>query len=78
MLSSRDSPFTTDMGFQEDVDGRTQVLPGISTFRRREDGRIVRVARAPFGPGDPFCGIWHMFDLLAGGGKDWAPKFSYD
>lgn len=44
---------------------------------RRLDGSIVRTGRASFGPGDPFCAAWHLFDLLAGGAKGWSPKFSY-
>jgi hypothetical protein len=51
-------------------------LPGISVFRR--DGkRILRVSDATFEPGDDFCALWHILDLLPGGAGDWAPKFSY-
>jgi hypothetical protein len=28
-------------------------------------------------PGDDFCTVWHMFDLLPGGAGDWWPKFQY-
>ena len=52
-------------------------LPGVSVFRRNEDGSIVRSAHAPFGPGDPFCPVWHFFDLLGNGHGDWAPEYSY-
>ena len=33
----------------------------------------------PFGPGDPYCGVWHLFALLGDSmGPDWQPKFSYE
>jgi len=52
-------------------------MPGASAFRREADGSIVRTGYAQFGPGDAFCPVWHLFDLLAGGARDWAPKYSY-
>jgi predicted dithiol-disulfide oxidoreductase (DUF899 family) len=78
MISGQGSPFSHDLGFAEDREGKTYYKPGLSTLRRREDGRIVRVARASFGPGDEFCGIWHIFDLLEGGSQGWAPDFTYE
>jgi predicted dithiol-disulfide oxidoreductase (DUF899 family) len=77
MLSDTDASFATEMGFAEMRDGKRHFLPGFSTFRRQDDGTIRRVAHAAFGPGDPYCGIWHMFDLLDGGAGDWSPKFTY-
>ena len=65
------------MGFIREYQGKTMHWPGFSTFRRREDGSIVRVAHASFGPGDPYCGIWHMFGILENGVDGWQPKFSY-
>ena len=58
-----------------DADGSP--LPGVSAFRREDDGRILRTGHAPFGPGDPFCGVFHLFDLLADGPADFAPRFRY-
>ena len=29
-----------------------------------EDGKITRVSKTFFGPGDNFCGVWHFFDML--------------
>lgn len=74
-LSGAGSSFTKDMGYESDK-GAPQ--PGISTFVRTTNGRIERVATASFGPGDDFCSIWHMFDLLADGANDWGPKYNYD
>ncbi len=75
LYSGEGSTFIKDMGFQ---DGEGQCKPGVSTFRRLDDGSIERVAKAPFGPGDDFCGVWHLFDLLSGGAQGWEPKVSYD
>jgi hypothetical protein len=42
---------------------------------RRDGNRILRVSDAGFGPGDDFCALWHIFDLLPGGAGDWQPKY---
>ena len=77
MVSNGDAGFTADMGFSSEKDGRTYQMPGYSTFRKHEDGSITRVASDVFGPGDVYCGVWHMFELLDGGTGDWQPKFAY-
>ena len=73
MVSGHGSSFIEDMGFR----GEKGWKPGVSTFSRSTDGKIFRVARAPFGPFDPFSGIWHLFALLQDGVKDWEPKYQY-
>jgi predicted dithiol-disulfide oxidoreductase (DUF899 family) len=73
IVSNNDSPFTRDMGYE--VDGKPQ--PGVSTFRRDSDGSIARIANAPFGPGDEFCAVWHLFDMLADGPDGWEPQYAY-
>lgn len=78
MVSSQGSSFTAEMGFEQTRDGKTMHLPGYSTFVKRDDGAIERIAQDTFGPGDLHCGAWHMFELLAGGPGDWRPAFSYD
>ncbi len=73
MVSHQGSSFAADMGYRS-PEGRWR--PGISVFRR--DGkRILRVADTPLHPGDDFCALWHMFDMLQGGPGDWSPKFKY-
>jgi predicted dithiol-disulfide oxidoreductase (DUF899 family) len=74
VVSAAGSGFAKDMGFASETG---DPWPGVSAFRRLEDGSIVRTGRATFGPGDPFCPAWHFFDLLEGGAGEWAPKFSY-
>jgi predicted dithiol-disulfide oxidoreductase (DUF899 family) len=73
LYSGRGSTFARDMGFMS-KDG--DPWPGVSTFRRR-GGKILRIASAPFGPHDPFCSAWHLFDLLHSGVGNWAPKYRY-
>ena len=77
MLSAQDSPFTNDMGFQTEHEGKPFVLPGCSTFRKKDDGSIERVAKTFFGPGDPYCAVFHLFPLLAGGVDGWQAKLAY-
>ena len=73
MVSHQGTSFAADMGYRSEKGGW---LPGISVFRR--DGeRVLRVADAPLHPGDDFCALWHMFDMLQGGPGDWAPRFKY-
>ena len=64
--------FGEDMGYR--VDGRAR--PGVSVFKRR-DGKILRVADTGFEPGDDFCSVWHLFDLIPEGAAGWQPKFGY-
>ncbi|MFI4897354.1 MAG: DUF899 family protein [Phycisphaerales bacterium JB059] len=74
VVSGAGSSFARDLGFAS-AEGKP--WPGVSAFRRLENGSIVRMGSAPFGPGDDFCPPWPLFDLLAGGAGDWGPKYSY-
>ncbi len=59
------------LGFATEVGSS---LPGVSALRRAADGALVRTGRAEFGPGDDFCAVWPLFDLLEGGAGAWAPR----
>jgi len=72
MVSTQGTTFADDMGYRPD--GRT--MPGVSVFKRRAN-KIMRVADTSFSPGDDFCAVWHLFDLLPEGAARWRPKFSY-
>jgi predicted dithiol-disulfide oxidoreductase (DUF899 family) len=73
MVSHKGNSFAPDMGYRSSGGGW---LPGVSVFRR--DGeRILRVADTGFEPGDDFCTVWHLFDLLPEGAAGWRTKFSY-
>lgn len=77
MVSNGGSTFTEDMGYVGEWNGKTSPWPGVSTFRKKDDGSIVRIAHCPLGPGDPFCAVWHLFALLDGGTGEWQPRYSY-
>lgn len=74
VASHAGTTFAADLGYNPapgDFD------PGISGLRRLDDGGIVRTGTRRLGPGDDFCSVWPMFDLLEGGANGWAPKFAY-
>jgi predicted dithiol-disulfide oxidoreductase (DUF899 family) len=77
MYSSEGSAFAKDMGFSIEKNGENHALPGVSTFHKTSTGKILRIAKAWFGPGDAFCSVWHFFDLLARGANGWEPKYKY-
>lgn len=73
MVSTADSSFTEAMGF---ADGE-EYYPGVSTFRRDDDGTIRRIASREFGPFDDFCSAWNMFAILDEGVGEWGPAYEY-
>jgi len=73
MVSHKGTSFAADMGYRSQDGGW---LPGISVFRR-EPTRILRVSDTGFCPGDNFCALWHIFDLLPDGAEGWQPKYCY-
>lgn len=73
MVSHSGTTFAADMGYRSEKGGW---LPGISVFQR-QGKEIVRVSDTRFSPGDDFCVVWHMFDMLPGGAGDWLPKKQY-
>ncbi|RDI41900.1 DUF899 family protein [Falsibacillus pallidus] len=70
MISTKDTTFKEDLGFEKDG----YYYPGVSTFSKHEDGAIYLVASAPFGPGDDFCAVWPLFDLLPAEAGSYTPK----
>jgi hypothetical protein len=48
--------------------------PGISVFKRTGQ-KIVRVSEASVSPGDDFCTVYHLFDLLPGARPASEPRF---
>lgn len=73
LCSAQGTTFIEDMGYLKEEG----YWPGVSAFRKNEDGSIVRVARDYLGPGDAYCSVWHLFDLLPDGPNGWEPKYSY-
>jgi hypothetical protein len=72
MVSHARTTFAADMGYRT----RTGWRPGISAFQRA-GARIVRVSDASMSPGDDFCAVWHMLDLLPEGPAGWQPTLRY-
>ncbi len=71
--SSHGSDFKKALGF-ESAEGSPQ--PGVSTFYR-EKGKIYNIANDTFGPGDVYCSVWPLLDLLKKGVNGWSPKYDY-
>lgn len=61
MVSSKRSSFRKDVGFADKEDGSP--WPGVSTFVLK-DSKIYRASSAMFGPGDNYCALWDLLDLL--------------
>ena len=64
----------TDFGYQLKED---EFLPGVTVLKKLADGSIAKVADTPFGPGDPYCSVFNLFDLIPEGSEDWQPKLAY-
>ncbi|MFG0283668.1 MAG: DUF899 family protein [Phycisphaerales bacterium JB039] len=75
MASCAGSTFAKDLGFEPQPG---KFWPGASALRKSADGSMVRTGRTVFGPGDLYCSIWHLMDLLPNGRAEWAPKYEYD
>lgn len=73
-VSTRGTTFKEDDGFRDE---KGYLYPGVSILVKEEDGSITHHSKAAFGPGDDYCSIWSLFDLLPEGNKGWSPKNSY-
>jgi predicted dithiol-disulfide oxidoreductase (DUF899 family) len=73
MLSAIGTRFIADLGFEPKPNS---YYPGVSALVRK-DGEIYRTSYDYFGPGDPYCSVWHLFDLLPKRDNNWQPKYKY-
>jgi peroxiredoxin len=64
MLSARGTDLFKDLGFTEEKDGELHWWPGVSTLVKDGDGTLQRTGKAFFGPGDEYCGFWHLLELF--------------
>jgi predicted dithiol-disulfide oxidoreductase (DUF899 family) len=63
-VSDEDGRFAKDMGFWSKPGDKWEgPWPGVSVFERK-GGRIERISKDMFGPGDQYCPAFHFFDLL--------------
>jgi predicted dithiol-disulfide oxidoreductase (DUF899 family) len=72
-VSSQGSNFRQLAGFEEGGDP----TPGVSVFVRDKKGVIYQASKTGFGPGDNYCAVWDLLDLLPQGANGWGPKFKY-
>ena len=78
LYSAQGTSLFKDMGFEsEDENYGSHAMPGVSVFHKSADGSIVRVSWDYLGPGDAYCSVWHLFNLLRDGAGDWEPQFEY-
>ena len=75
LASAHGTSFNADLGMEHEG-GSAE--PGVSTFHRRDDGTIERVANEGFGPFDLFCPTWHLIARLKDGVAGWEPQYRYD
>lgn len=59
--SAAGTTFIADMGFYTEAEG---YWPGVSVFHKDAEGKITRISKDYFGPGDFYSAPWHFFDLL--------------
>jgi predicted dithiol-disulfide oxidoreductase (DUF899 family) len=72
VVSIHDTTLVKDFGF----DAEWGTWPGVTALKKHADGTITRHAKAIFGPGDDYCGIWHLIDLLPSGKGEWEPNYN--
>lgn len=72
-VSTHQCTLAKDLGFEPEPG---KVWPGVSALRRTSQG-IARSAYDHFGPGDAYCSIWNLLDLLPEGARGWEPRYSY-
>ena len=75
MASVGNCSLAADLGYDHGEEG---LLPGVTVLKKQDDGSVAKVADTPFGPGDPYCAVFNLFDLIPGGSDDWQPKFAYE
>jgi len=66
-VSDEDGKFAKEMGFWSKPGDKWEgAWPGVSVFEKK-GGKISRISKDSFGPGDPYCPAFHFFDLLPEG-----------
>jgi predicted dithiol-disulfide oxidoreductase (DUF899 family) len=73
-VSTKGTTFKEDLGFKDEKG----LSPGVSILLKEEDGTIKHFTKAVFGPGDDYCSIWSLFELLPEGSGGWGPKNRYE
>jgi predicted dithiol-disulfide oxidoreductase (DUF899 family) len=72
MVSVAGTTLAKDLGFGDTPD---EAMPGISSLQKDGAGVITRRAYTFLGPGDNYCIMWDLMDLLADQpGHAWQPR----
>ena len=61
LVSVAGTSLTKDLGFGDDAQ---HAQPGASILSKDAEGVITRINRVRFGPGDNYCIMWDLMDLL--------------
>ncbi|MEN8159603.1 MAG: DUF899 family protein [Myxococcota bacterium] len=82
IVSAADSDLKRSLGFEDEEGAQT---PGVSVFRRRDDGGLVHVhsvsampAPGQFRGMDLLSPFWHFLDFTPEGRGDFMPRRSYE
>lgn len=75
VVSHARTSFAKDLGYEPRPG---TYMPGVSALRLATDGSIERTGSDFFGPGDDYCAVWRLFDLLGSGVNEWSPKYTYN
>lgn len=73
MASDPTHEMTDALGFW--IEG--EPYPGVTALAKTDDG-IAQKNSAYFGPGDDFCAVWPLLELLEGGEEGWEPRGSWE
>lgn len=73
MVSTEGTAFKEDMGFGTNKNPQ----PGVTVFKKDRSGKIFQTSSASFGPGDNYCIVWDLFNLLPTNDAKWEAKFHY-
>lgn len=74
MVTDATKAFSTALGMHKEGEG---FWPGASGLLKNSDGTILRKSWSYFGPGDDFCAVWPLLDLLPKRVNGWEPKYKY-
>jgi predicted dithiol-disulfide oxidoreductase (DUF899 family)/predicted enzyme related to lactoylglutathione lyase len=74
LVSSKENTFSQDLGFKNEKTS----MPGVSTFKKSGEGTIYHCSSAYFGPGDEYCVIYSLLDLLQAPSEDFVPQLKHN
>jgi predicted dithiol-disulfide oxidoreductase (DUF899 family) len=71
MASHGGGKYLTEQGVQGEGNH-----PGVVCYEKR-DGKIFKLNKSNFGPGDTFCSMWSLLSLIGLDATSWTPQYSY-